>query len=103
MATAERDKHMPDPRDCHSFTLLLSGFDELTAEIENRLFDAGCEDATLGIQAGTPYLAFDRDAESFEEAMNSAIRDVEHSGLGIQVKPTAWASPGRAHGRCQGL
>lgn len=86
MATSVECEHnVPSRRECHSFTLLLSGFEEITPEIENGLFDAGCNDATLGISAGTPYLAFDREAETLEEAIKSAIMAVEGCGLGIEV------------------
>lgn len=79
------NKDQSDTRDCFSFTLLLSGIDELTSEIENKLFEAGCDDAILGIHAGTPYLAFDREADSLEEAIRSALHDVEAANVGLEV------------------
>lgn len=71
--------------ECYSFTLVLSGFEEITEAIENALFDAGCDDALLGVHSGSPYLAFDREAESLEEAIKSAIKNVEGCGQNIQV------------------
>lgn len=71
--------------ECYSFTLILSGFDELTGEIEDALYNAGCNDALLGLLAGTPYLAFDRYAESLEQAIQTAIKHVETCGLPIEV------------------
>jgi len=41
--------------------------------------------AALGITAGIPYLAFDREADSLEEAIKSTIKSVEECGLGIEV------------------
>lgn len=49
--------------------------------VEGRLFEAGCDDAVLGLgQKGRVALAFIREAESAEAAVQSAIRDVA-SGL----------------------
>jgi hypothetical protein len=32
-----------------------------------------------------PFLEFDREASSFDEAVGSAIQDVENAGVGIRV------------------
>lgn len=87
MATAPTQHHTGDPdfRECYAFTLILSGFDELTEDIENCLFEAGCDDALLGIHAGSPYLSFDREADSLEEAINTAIKDVQSCEPPIEV------------------
>lgn len=89
MATAtKRDRSMSENQTCYSFTLLLAGFDEITSELEDAVYEAGCSDALLGIHAGNPYLAFDREAESLEEAIKSAIKAVEKiqaTGLSIEV------------------
>lgn len=58
-------------------TLLLKGQAKLTAELEDQLFEAGCDDATLSFQWGGLRLAFMRAANSLEEAVITAIRDVE--------------------------
>jgi len=70
----------------YEFTLVLSGFEELTDELEDRLFEAGCDDAVLGIRDQTPYLDFDRESGSATEAVLSAIEAAERSGLGIEVR-----------------
>jgi hypothetical protein len=69
----------------HSFTLVLSGVGEITDELENALFDAGCGDALLGCRDGVVYLDFDRVAKSTQQAMLSAIRDVQKTGFPIRV------------------
>ena len=74
-----------DGKQCYAFMLLLSGFDEITDVIENALFEAGCDDATLGIHAGNPYLTFHREAKSLEEAIRSALRQVKAANVGIEV------------------
>jgi hypothetical protein len=75
----------PGSRDLHEFRLIVSGFDELTDELEGAILNAGCDDALLGIQCGVPFLEFEREAASFEEAVLSAIHDVENAGAGLQV------------------
>jgi hypothetical protein len=81
----DRGSQIPATRECHSFMLILSGIDDITTDIENKLFDAGCGDATLGIREGVPYLAFDREADSLADAINSAIADVNNSRLGFEI------------------
>jgi hypothetical protein len=44
------------------------------------MFDAGCDDALIAVIDNTHYLDFDRDAPSFEAAVESAKRDVERAG-----------------------
>jgi hypothetical protein len=65
----------------HEFTLVLTGFQSLSEDVEDALFEAGCDDALLGIRSGVPYLEFEREAPSLIEAVLSAIRDVNRSGV----------------------
>ena len=52
------------------------------------LFAAGCDDALFGTIDGVGYGDFDREAESFEMAIASAIRDVQSTGLTvIRIEP----------------
>lgn len=71
------------------FTLTLSGQDELTDELADALYGGGCDDALLGTVDGRMYLDFGREAETYEEAVASATRDVEATGLVkvIEVRP----------------
>jgi hypothetical protein len=76
-----------------SFTLVLSGVRALTDEVTDALFQAGCDDALVGMRDGAIYLDFDREAASFRDAVLSAIADVEKAGLGarvIRVEPESW-------------
>ena len=68
----------------HDFTLVLTGFIELTDEIEDALLRA-CDDATLAMRSGRPFLTFSRQAPSMKDAILSAIHDVHGSALGIEV------------------
>ena len=60
----------------HSFTLFLQGLDVSSDEHIEALYEAGCDDATFGSRDGTPYAIFDRETDSFSDALHSAIHDV---------------------------
>ncbi len=63
----------------HEFTLILDHVP--TGEELDALFEAGCDDSTPETVSGSGWLHFDRDAASLLEALTSAIRDVESTGL----------------------
>jgi hypothetical protein len=69
----------------HSFTLFLSGVDVLNDEQFDVLYEAGCDDALLGVRDGAQYAAFDRESPSFSEALTSAIRDITSAVSDLQV------------------
>ncbi len=69
----------------HDFTLVLTGIAELTPEVENAVFNAGCDDATLSIRSGRAYMTFSRTAESMKDAIFSAIQAVRNAGIGADV------------------
>ncbi len=74
----------------YQFTLVLKGVDENTPELEDALYNAGCNDALINFREGTVYLDFDRKANTLKEAVISAIRDIESSSLGgivVSVAP----------------
>jgi predicted DNA-binding transcriptional regulator AlpA len=69
-----------------SFTLALEG----PGIVENdalldRLYDAGCSDASFGERGGHAYADFDRDADTLSDAIVSAIDQVE-SVPGLKVR-----------------
>ena len=67
------------------FTLLLDGVDQITSDLEDALFEAGCDDATISLRSGRVYLTFSRSATSLKEAIISAIKNVHQSGIGATV------------------
>lgn len=71
--------------DIHNFVLVLAGATEPDGELEDRRFEAGCDDATLSFRSGVPQLEFDRRAPSLEAAIRSAVRDVEGAGFPLTV------------------
>lgn len=70
----------------HEFTLILESSHHLNEGLEDMLFEAGCDDATLSFRNGIPYLDFDREADTLESAILSAIHQVEQSGEELSVK-----------------
>ena len=54
------------------------------AQIADALFEAGCDDCTVMSRNQTLIIEFDREAESYERAVVTAIRDV-HSVDGMKV------------------
>jgi hypothetical protein len=71
-----------------SFSLILADPVEINSEIEDALFEAGCEDALLGTRCGVAYLDFDRRAKSLSDAIQTAIRDVHQAGFQVaRVEP----------------
>ncbi len=69
----------------YDFALILTGVHELTAEVEDALFEAGCDDSTLSVQYGCIYMEFSRTATSLKDAILSAIRDVRKANIGAEV------------------
>jgi hypothetical protein len=68
-----------------TFRLILAGL-ELTDEQLNALFEAGCDDATFSLERDGSVLGlFDRDAETQEDAVLSALENVEGAGVGARV------------------
>ena len=69
----------------YHFTLTLTGVNAQTPGLEDVLFESGCDDALLCFYGNTAYLEFDRAGSSFEQAVLSAIDDIESSALPARV------------------
>jgi hypothetical protein len=69
----------------YDFVLVLTSIAELTSEIENALFEAGCDDATVSVRSGRIYLTFSRRATSLKDAILSAIQNVRDARMGAEV------------------
>jgi hypothetical protein len=69
----------------HDFTLVLTGIADLTPEVENALLGAGCDDGTIAMRLGRPYITFSRLAPSMKDAILSAIENVRNAGIGADV------------------
>ena len=68
----------------YDFTLVLSGFDEMSDSIADAFYKA-CDDCTLAISCGVPQVSFTRAAATVKDAIFSAIADVRKVGRGIDV------------------
>lgn len=67
----------------HEFQLVLAGVDEMTEGVSSALYEAGCDDGTPFSAGGVAAVGFTREAESLEEAVRSAIADVERAGYTV--------------------
>ena len=67
----------------YDFTFTLAGVDELTVEVADRLFEAGCDDASPHSAGPTVFLDFHREAEGLGDALRSAVLDVERAGYRV--------------------
>ncbi|WP_051219412.1 hypothetical protein [Oceanobacter kriegii] len=67
----------------YQFTLNVSGATPETEDFEDKLFEAGCDDALVCFYGSNPYLEFDREADSAYKAITSAIADVQEAGYQV--------------------
>ncbi len=78
----------------YEFILILKGSPELTEEIADELFEAGCDDGTPGTCNGVFSIGFHREADSLEAAINSAIKNVKTARYDVErVEIEAEAMP----------
>ena len=68
----------------YQFTLIVEGPDLQADDLIDALYEAGCDDALVGRVDDSQYLDFERAAPSLEEAILSAVTDVEHLD-GVEV------------------
>ena len=61
----------------YQFTLIVEGPDLQGGERLDALYESGCDDALVGRGHGAQYLDFDREAASLDDAILSAVADVE--------------------------
>jgi hypothetical protein len=67
----------------YDFTLILGEPLELTDDIADALFAAGCDDGTPGTCHGVFSIDFHREAASLEAAIRSAIENVRTAGYEV--------------------
>jgi hypothetical protein len=65
------------------FQLVLGDVSAMTDEIADALFEAGCDDGTAFSSQGVAAVGFSREADSLEEAVRSAIADVNRAGFAV--------------------
>ena len=70
------------------FSIIASGLDPESDDFESCFYDAGCDDATISFQRGHIIIDFARDADTMENAISSAIENVEVTGARVErVEP----------------
>src|SRR3954453_21768090 len=67
----------------YEFDVILKGVREISDATAGALFDAGCDDATPSSQGGLARVHFDREAPSLEDAIRSAVAQVQSAGLTV--------------------
>ena len=67
----------------YEFDILLKNVIEVTDEQADALFAAGCDDGTPACCNGTAWIHFDRQAPSLEEAIRSAVVQVQAAGFKV--------------------
>ncbi len=80
--------HMEQGMKMFDFTVVACGLDPSADDFEDRFFAAGCDDATISVQKGAIILEFARAADSFAEAVRSALLNVLQAGAKpVHVEP----------------
>lgn len=69
----------------HDFTLIIEGANAISPELEDAIFSAGCDDATVSVRSGRLFITFSREAASLRDAIVSAIHAVRGCGQGLRV------------------
>ena len=65
------------------FTAILADRDVLEIGDADRLYEAGCDDATCSSSEGVVTIDFDREAPHLEDAVRSAIADISKAGFRV--------------------
>ena len=66
----------------YEFSLILMATDVSDDEVE-KLYESGCDDGSVLSRGNVTMVQFDREATTLDEALVSAIRDVESAGLKV--------------------
>lgn len=67
----------------YEFTLVLKDVGELTDQLADHLFETGCDDSSPATCDGIFSIDFHRAARSLEEAIRTAIAQVQSLGLAV--------------------
>lgn len=67
-----------------SFTVWVKDDPRDLVEWSNALYEAGGSDSLAGVSNGRPYVAFDREADTLDAALRSALQTVQAAGLQVE-------------------
>jgi hypothetical protein len=79
----------------HEFAMILARPEE-SEDDADRLCGAGCNDGSISMSAGVTRIDFHRDADSLEDAIRSAVADVNRAGFQvarIEIDSPEYCSP----------
>jgi hypothetical protein len=68
----------------YEFTVILGNVKEMTADLADALFSAGCDDGHPWSSGGVAAITFDREADSLVSAIQSAAADVEKARCSVK-------------------
>ena len=63
------------------FHVFLSDIDQMTDDIAEALFEAGCDDGLPSSSEGLAQISFAREADSLESAICSALDEIKKAGF----------------------
>lgn len=89
----------------YRFTVVLANLPEISDDLAEALYEAGCDDGSPWSSQGVAAVSFDRKAESFEQAVRSAIADVQRAGCHVdwvKIEPEDLAEAGSGRGTATG-
>jgi hypothetical protein len=67
----------------YEFDVLLKDIAEVTDDQADALYAAGCDDCTPASRDGAAWIHFDRKGPSLEEAIRSAVTQVQAAGFSV--------------------
>ncbi len=67
----------------YRFTLFLDGVERLDDAAADVLYEAGCDDGTPFSRCGEAGVGFDREADTLEAAIVSAVSNVRDAGFAV--------------------
>jgi hypothetical protein len=67
----------------YNFTLKFSGITHQVEGLEDVLYESSCDDALIYTYGNSIYVEFDREADSLDDAITSAIENIESAILGV--------------------
>ena len=65
------------------FTVVPAPETDMSEDLAEALFDAGCDDCTPIVSNGIPLICFHREAANMHEAIRSAVADVQSTGCKV--------------------
>lgn len=66
----------------HEFTVILASPEE-SEDDANRLYEAGCSDGSISTSGGVTRIDFRRESDQLEDAIRSAIANVQAAGFHV--------------------